>query len=290
MKKYMLPLMSIAMLMAMTSCSSSDEVVAENNTEGKLVQMTFTATQESNVDTRSALATGNSVIWNSSDNNHVFTLDGDGGSTSGSFTGTAESTPSAGHYYAVYPYNSSSTLDYDSNNDKYYVSRITLPSTQTAIKDSFDPKAALMIAKSLDKTHLNFQNVVSLVKVTTDFPCKRIVLHATYYIAGQGRLYFSYPSEEQPKLEFNSLQSTSIVLIPEEGKDEIEDGTYYIAVNPGTSTAGWSISFTSTDYNVYTRVANGGVQFNRGKIRGIGTFNIASIPWTSISRGGNVSK
>ena len=92
MKKYILPFMSIAMLMAMASCSSSDDAVAENNVEGKLVQMTFTATQESNVDTRSALGTGNSVVWKSGDkisvfdgsdfeNNHEFTLDGDGGST-----------------------------------------------------------------------------------------------------------------------------------------------------------------------------------------------------------------
>ena len=303
MKKYILPFMSITMLMTMASCSSSDDVVAENNTEGKLIQITFTATQESNADTRTALTTEKKVNWQKGDeisvfdqtdfkHNHKFTLDGEGGSTLGSFTGTAESTPSTGDYYAVYPYNLSSELVYNSDNDRYYVSGITLPSTQTAIKDGFDPKAALMIAKSSDKTHLDFQNVVSLVKVTTGFPCKRIQLNTTYRAAGQGRLYFSYPSEEQPeqpKLEIHSVPSLSIVLIPEEGKDEIEAGTYYIAVNPGLSDPGWSISFTSTDNNVYTRQSSYyGVQFNRGKIRSIGTFNIASTPWTSTSRGNNV--
>ena len=48
MKKYILPFMSIAMLMAMASCSSSDDEVAEIKEESKLVPMTFTATQESN--------------------------------------------------------------------------------------------------------------------------------------------------------------------------------------------------------------------------------------------------
>ena len=77
MKKYILPLMSIAMLMAMASCSSSDDEVAEIKEESKLVPMTFTATQESNAETRSALITGTSVIWKTGDMISVF--DGTGG-------------------------------------------------------------------------------------------------------------------------------------------------------------------------------------------------------------------
>ena len=76
MKKYILPFMSIAMLMAMASCSSSDDEVAEIKEESKLVPMTFTATQESNAETRTALSTGNSVIWKTGDMISVF--DGNG--------------------------------------------------------------------------------------------------------------------------------------------------------------------------------------------------------------------
>ena len=71
MKKYILPLMSIAMLMAMASCSSSDDAVAEIKEESKLVPMTFTATQESNVGTRAAL-NGNSVDWQTGDEISIF--------------------------------------------------------------------------------------------------------------------------------------------------------------------------------------------------------------------------
>ena len=72
MKKYILPLMSIAMLMAMASCSSSDDEVAEIKEESKLVPMTFTATQESNVGTRAALKGGVGVDWQAGDEISVF--------------------------------------------------------------------------------------------------------------------------------------------------------------------------------------------------------------------------
>lgn len=301
MKKYILSFMSIAMLMAMTSCSSSDDAVAENNVEGKLVQMTFTATQESNVDTRSALGTGNSVIWKSGDkisvfdgsdfeNNHAFTLDGNGGSTSGRFTGTAASNPNTlgNNYYAVYPYTEGAC--FEGNSHYSSIKDITLPSTQTAIKDSFDPKAALMIAKSSDKNNLSFQNVVSLVKVKTEFDCRRIELKVNEYssepIAGKGTVYWD---DTDPSIYIISDFSKSIVLKPEDGKDKIEAGTYYIAVKPGDYAAGWSISFTSTDYNVYTREASSAVDFNHSKIRSIGSFSIGSTPWTSTSRGNKVT-
>ena len=67
-KKYILPLLSIAMMMTMASCSSSDDEVAENNnTDVKLVPMTFTATQETNVGTRAALDGDNKVNWQADD-------------------------------------------------------------------------------------------------------------------------------------------------------------------------------------------------------------------------------
>ena len=293
MKKYILPFMSIAMLMAMASCSSSDDAVAENNVESKLVQMTFTATQESNVSTRTALTSEKKVIWKSGDaisvfdnygsgHNHEFTLKGNGGSILGNFTGTAESTPttSDSRYFAVYPSTSGAELNiYPEQND--YVSGITLPSKQTAIKGSFDPKAALMIAKSSDQNQLNFINVVSLVKVTTDFACKRIVLNANENIAGKGNIYYN---SGEPYIKFTSEQSTSIVLKPATEGGDIEAGTYYIAVKPGTLSTGWSISFTSTDYNVYTRVANGEVTFTRGNMLSIGSFSTSGT-WNSTSRG-----
>ena len=151
MKKYILPLMSIAMLMAMASCSSSDDEVAEIKEESKLVPMTFTATQESNAGTRSALNNSNGVDWQTGDKISVFDADGNheftltGIVAEGKFSGIASS--EATSFTAVYPYTDGAQLESGGS-----VSGITLPAEQTATAGSFDPKAALMMAYTEDKS------------------------------------------------------------------------------------------------------------------------------------------
>ena len=281
--------MSIAMLMAMASCSSSDDEVAEIKEESKLVPMTFTATQESNAETRSALNGSNGVDWQAGDEisvfdgtgagcNHQFSLTGD--ASLGKFSGIASS--EATSFTAVYPYTEGATLGEDGS-----VSGITLPAEQTAYKDSFDPKAALMMAYSTDKSKLYFKNAVSLVKVTTDFDCKSIVLTAKENIAGTGKLTYNSGA---PSISFTSNQSKTITLKPASEDGVIAAGTYYIAVCPQTL-SGFSISFiNSADTKAYTRTSTKNNQFNRSGIRNLGTFNELDETWTSIiESNGNVN-
>ena len=282
MKKYILPLMSIAMLMAMASCSSSDDEVAEIKEESQLVPMTFTATQESNVGTRSALSGDNRVDWQTGDmisvfdavgdgHNQRFTLTGD--ATEGIFSGEASS--EATSFTAVYPYTDGAQLKSDGS-----VSGITLPAEQTAYKDSFDPKAALMMAYTEDKSQLNFKNVVSLVKVTTDFDCRKIGLSAYEDIAGTGTL--SYNNGE-PSIAFDSNQSRTVTLIPADGESVIAAGTYYIAIRPHTS-IGFSIVFINSDYSkVYTRRNEQKNTFSRSRIKNLGIFSEYDNSWTVIT-------
>ena len=270
--------MSIAMLMAMASCSSSDDEVAEIKEESKLVPMTFTATQESNVSTRTALKGGYGVDWQTSDKISVF--DGQGNRTftltedveDGKFSGTASS--QATSFTAVYPYTEGAQLQSDGS-----VSSITLPAEQTATPNSFDPAAALMMAVSTEenKNQLNFKNAVSLVKVTTEFACKSIVLSANENIAGTGKLTYNSGA---PSITFESNQSQTITLKPATDGGEIAEGTYYIAICPHTST-GFSIRFiNSNDTKAYTRTSIQSNTFNRSKIKDLGTFT-ESGKWTS---------
>ena len=279
--------MSIAMLMAMASCSSSDDEVAEIKEESKLVPMTFTATQESNAETRSALITGTSVIWKTGDMisvfdgtgagcNHQFSLTGD--ASLGKFSGIASS--EATSFTAVYPYTEGAQLE-----STGIVNGITLPAEQTATEGSFDPKAALMMAYTEDKSQLNFKNVVSLVKVTTDFDCKSIVLTAKENIAGTGKLTYN---SDAPSITFTSNESQTVTLKPASEDGVIAAGTYYIAVCPHTS-SGFSIRFiNSDDTKAYTRTSIQSNTFNRSKIKDLSTFT-ESGTWTStIESNGNV--
>lgn len=292
MKKYILPFMSIAMLMAMASCSSSDDEVAEIKEESKLVPMTFTATQESNAETRSALNNRNGVDWQAGDEisvfdgtgagcNHQFSLTGD--ASLGKFSGIASS--EATSFTAVYPYTEGATLGEDGS-----VSGITLPAEQTATPNSFDPKAALMMAYSTDKSKLDFKNAVSLVKVTTQFACKKIVLSANEDIAGTGTLTMTFDNDTYTSsFTFNSGSSKTITLKPATG-ESFDAGTYYIVVPPTTLTNGFSISFiNSDDSKAYTRKSTKNNIFNRSKIKDLGTFTESGTSWTStIESNGNV--
>ena len=292
MKKYILPFMSIAMLMAMASCSSSDDEVAEIKEESKLVPMTFTATQESNAETRTALDAGSQVLWKTGDKISVF--DGQGNRTftltedveDGKFSGTASS--QATSFTAVYPYTEGATLEKDGS-----VSGITLPAEQTATLNSFDPKAALMMAVSTKdkKYNLDFKNAVSLIKLQIEFPCKKIVLTANEDIAGTGTLTYNNGA---PSISFTSNQSKTITLKPATG-EYFKAGEYVIVVPPITLTKGFSISFhASEEYCVYTRTSTKSNTFNRSKFKHIGKFETTGIfdttgkklgEWTYNSRG-----
>ena len=293
MKKYILLFMSIAMLMAMASCSSSDDAVEEIKEESKLVPMTFTATQESNVGTRSALNGSNGVDWQTNDkisvfdgtgaeNNQEFTLTGD--VKDGKFSGNASAT--ATKFTAVYPYTDGAQLESDGS-----VSGIELPAEQTATPNSFDPKAALMMAYSTDKSKLDFKNAVSLVKVTTQFACKKIVLSANEDIAGTGTLTMTFDNVNDTytsSFTFSSGNSRTITLKPASENGVIAAGTYYIAIRPHTS-SGFSIRFiNSDDTKAYTRTSIQSNTFNRSKIKDLSTFT-ESGKWTStIESNGNV--
>ena len=281
--------MSIAMLMAMASCSSSDDAVEEIKEESKLVPMTFTATQESNAETRSALNNSNGVDWQAGDEisvfdgtgagcNHQFSLTGD--ASLGKFSGIASS--EATSFTAVYPYTEGAQLESDG-----IVSGITLPAEQTATPNSFDPKAALMMAYTEDKSQLKFKNVVSLVKVTTDFDCKSIVLTAKENIAGTGKLTYNSGA---PSITFTSNESQTVTLKPASEDGVIAAGTYYIAVCPQTLT-GFSIRFiNSADTKAYTQTSIQSNTFNRSKIKNLGTFSESGTSWTStIEKNGNVN-
>ena len=180
--------------------------------------MTFTATQESNVGTRTAINrfNGVDVDWQTSDKISVF--DGQGNRTftltedveDGKFSGTASS--QATSFTAVYPYTEGAKLEKDGS-----VSGITLPAEQTPTICSFDPKAALMMAVSTKdkKYNLDFKNAVSLIKLQIEFPCKKIVLTANEDIAGTGTLTYNNGA---PSISFTSNQSKTITLKPATGE------------------------------------------------------------------------
>ena len=276
MKKHIQSWLLVAAILTLVSCSSENgEIVADNETN-KL--MTFTATQEGDaVNTKTALSSdGNTIIWQTNDKisifdgkgNQAFALKTGAGTNSATFEGTASE---AGTYTAIYPYQQNATLS-DGN-----VTNVTLPATQKAIEGGFDPTAALMMAQS-ENTSLQFKNVVGYVKVKPNFACSKIVLRsgsASEYLAGTGTLTYNSGDPTFNFSESNS-KSHSITL---EGNIKSEK-TYYIAVPTTQLTAGWTISFTTSDRsNVYTRKSIKDITFTRNKVINLGEFNTNGDYW-----------
>ena len=266
MKKYIQSMMAFAAIVSFASCSSEDNnTTIENESATKV--MTFTATQEGNEASTRAILSGTNIHWDSEDkisifdgtNNNQFTLTAGAGSTSGKFSGEAGQSNS---YTAVYPYQPNASLSGTN------VTNVTLPATQTATANSFDKEAALMMAKS-DNTTLEFKNAVGYVKVKPRFACSKIVLQAagaSEYLAGMCTLSYG---DGKPSITFTSEQSTSITL-----SGTITANTvYYIAVPAVTLSAGWSISFTDTTGDVYTRTGSKSITFKRNTIINLGEFS-----------------
>ena len=272
MKKIFKTLPLALIVMSIYSCTSDDETVQDVNDNSSVVT-TFTCTQENEgTTTKAAMGPeGKTILWKSGDaisifdgdGNKQFTLNaGSDGQKSGSFTGKCYESES---YVAVYPYTEGATLSYDRKS----VSNIVLPDEQEAVDGGFDPKAALMIAKS-NTTTLQFKNAVGFIKVTPQFDCKKIILRAankTQPLAGKGKINIEDPNN--PYIDFTGSKELfySITL-----SGTITNGNaYYIAVPAVTLAKNWTLTFVTENQN-YMRKVTQDITFVRSKALNLGTF------------------
>ena len=278
MKKIFKTLPLALIVMSIYSCTSDDETVQDVNDNSSVVT-TFTCTQENEgTTTKAAMGPeGKTILWKSGDAISIF--DGDGnnqftlkaesnGQKSGSFTGKCYESES---YVAVYPYTEGATL----SGDRKSVSNIVLPDEQNAVAGGFDPKAALMIAKS-NTTTLQFKNAVGFIKVTPQFDCKKIILRAankTQPLAGKGTIKFD---GSDPCIDFTGSKelSYSITL-----SGTITSGkAYYIAVPAVTLSENWTLTFVTENKN-YMRQVRNPITFARSIALNLGTFATGGNYW-----------
>ena len=265
----------------------------DNNSQKGDITLSFSASQtgfgtkaEIGTTTGEGISKTTAIKWQSTDQISVF----DGAkenckfSTKG-FNADAPSCTFEGNvtklaidYIAVYPYTESATIS------DGVISGISLPATQTAVAGSFDPKAALMAAKTVSgERELAFKNLVGYVKVTTDFECKQIELCAASgkALAGAGTITFT---DGTPSFTLDQGAESTITLRPA-GEGTLGAGkTYYIAVPATTLAAGWNISFTATDDKVYSRQGTKPIQFKTNTVINLGTIYLNDfIPYVTFT-------
>lgn len=151
----------LAVLTAMVSACSEDELADNTQPSGK-VPMEFYANTDAS--TRTELTTGNAVYWEANDTISLFDPIGDNNrfytTESGpSVTFTGKAAPVEGTYYALYPYDANAQI-------KGTTITTTLSAEQDAREGSFAQGLNPSVATADAQHNLCFKNVCALVKFT----------------------------------------------------------------------------------------------------------------------------
>lgn len=164
----------LAVLTAMVSACSEDELADNTQPSGK-VPMEFYANTDAS--TRTILTTDNAVHWEANDTISLFDPKGDNNrfytTESGpSVTFTGEATPAEGTYYALYPYDANAQIEGTTITT-------TLPAEQMARAGSFAQGLNPSVATADATNNLYFKNVCALVKFTLDGSITTTITKAT---------------------------------------------------------------------------------------------------------------
>lgn len=172
-----LPLAALALMMG--ACGNDEmENGMKDHVAGEFVPMTFTASMDTDADTRTSLVDGKAVHWNGGDNIVVIpsdleepvldlaeykfssTLEVGQTAATTSFTGKA---PEAETYIAFYPFER--MLEYEG----YNTIKFNLPNEQKAVPGGFESGINLAWARTESgSTTLQFKNLCTLVKFSID--------------------------------------------------------------------------------------------------------------------------
>ena len=245
--------------LVLAACSTDTTSDFNYTVMGEDVVLEFDASVSA--DSRTQLV-GQSIHWNAEDAIAVFAFDGTSYSAPSKFTiKNAESyttaavatfvgeTVTAQSYLAVYPY--SETLEIV---DGYL--KANIPSEQTAVKDSFDAKAALAVAVATSKD-MKFKNICSYLKVTASNDGSISVK------SNDGTTFTG-------DITVSSLETAPVVENPTEAFVTLSGcqsgNTYYIATAPATIEGGITLY---NNGSMVKQTANT-VVLEKGKIHEVG--------------------
>lgn len=240
--------------------ASQQPVEEEIILPGGFVQFNVKAETESS--TRTAVSDAGEVVWNASDKvNFLY----DGGSyQSSTSTGGATATfaavvPEAGDVYAVYPSSIGALSDGSIN--------VTIPSTQDGTFANGNFSAAQVNRSSHSAT---FQNISAFLKFTvSNASVKRIVVESADDSGASltGEVAVTFDNYAISVGEVRNGGGRITLDVP-------STGTYYVAVAPGVTHGGLSITYYTQDGDIYTALPpyyyNKSITFTRNHIKDFG--------------------
>lgn len=255
----------LAVLTAMVSACSEDELADNTQSSGK-VPMEFYANTDAS--TRTELTTGNAVYWEANDAISLFDPIGDNNrfytTESGpSVTFTGKAAPVEGTYYALYPYDANAQI-------KGTTITTTLPAEQMARAGSFAQGLNPSVATADATNNLCFKNVCALVKFTLVENITTTITKAT--LCGNngealaGTLTIDATASTPIAMADTSFGQTVIEL-----NGPLTPGTtYYFVTAPATLSNGLTLSFYDNKGGVWKKPGNATAILEAGRILNLG--------------------
>lgn len=259
----------LAVLTAMVSACSEDELADNTQPSGK-VPMEFYANTDAS--TRTELTTGNAVYWEANDTISLFDPKGDNNrfytTESGpSVTFTGEATPADGTYYALYPYNTNAQIEGTTITT-------TLPAEQDAREGSFAQGLNPSVATADATNNLYFKNVCALVKFTLDGSITTTITKATLCgnngeaLAGTVTID---ASQENPITNVDPEWAGIEIALK---GNLIAGKTYYFVTAPATLSKGLTLSLYDDKGNVWKKEGTQPATLTASRILNLGTMRL----------------
>lgn len=257
----------LAVLTAMVSACSEDELADNTQPSGK-VPMEFYANTDAS--TRTELTTGNAVYWEANDAISLFDPIGDNNrfytTESGpSVTFTGEATPVEGTYYALYPYDANAQI-------KGTTITTTLPAEQDAREGSFAQGLNPSVATADAQHNLCFKNVCALVKFTLVENITTTITKAT--LCGNngealaGTLTID-ASQENPIANVDPEWAGIEIALK---GNLIAGKNYYFVTAPATLSNGITLTLYNSDGYIWKREGTQSATFTASRILNLGTM------------------
>ena len=286
MKKIISFLLCGCVAFGVASCSKDDEAIEKSTASEKLVNMSFFSKNDEAA-TRTALSSdGSSVVWTAND---VLGIGFQGSSRNATqpfktsmngnvarFYGQAadKTTP----YYAIYPYQATGKIEYKSTTQAVF--SYTLSNKQTAIANTFDPKANPSVAL-IPKPEDTFKayNLGGLLKFTFKGSAnvKQVTLLSINQepLSGSFESTVTFDSNKAISTLSNKVVSGSPVITykPESGLFA-EQTAYYVALPATTLEQGLTLAFVLNNGKAVQYKVRSAVAIKRGEVKDLGLITI----------------
>ena len=267
--KQITTILYLAVLTAMVSACSEDELADNTQPSGK-VPMEFYANTDAS--TRTELTTENAVYWETNDAISLFNPTGTNNQFSTTQSGpsvtfTGEATPAKGTYYALYPYDANAQIEGT-------IITTTLPAEQDAREGSFAQGLNPSVATADATNSLYFKNVCALVKFTLAERATTTITKAT--LCGNngealaGTLTIDATASTPIAMADTSFGQTVIEL-----NGSLTPGsTYYFVTAPASLSNGLTLSLYDDKGNVWKKEGTQSATLTASRILNLGTMRL----------------